>query len=545
MLKQWVLVVAAVLFLILFVLSLVPFFVNAEALRPTVENQLSSALGREVTLGHLTFSIMAGNLVADDIFVADDPAFSAVPFIQAKKLDVGVKILPIVFDHEVRITRLNIDSPSIQLIQNASGRWNFSSIGRASAGSAQQSSSIPDLTVDELKISHGSATMSSIPFTGKPFEYTELNLTLKKFSFLTSFPFDLSAKLPGEGTLNLTGDAGPISRRNTMQTPFQATLQLRDFDPVASGVIDRTSGISMHDDIDAQLKSDGTNVSSTGKVKASQLQLVPRGSQAQEQVDIDYTISHNLETRKGTVSDIAVHAGSVAVHVSGNFQLMQQAVILDLHLAAPNLPIDQLERLLPVVGVHLPTGSSLQGGTLTANIAVTGPATTATLAGPVEIDNTKLEGFDIGIEDSGPESVWQRIGWNGDPGSEGEREFIAGRRADYGHLRQFAPTRLGDRRRCDRRNWSDQLQPEREAEFDKCRRGSGQHSLERGRRDCGKFSTPRCKAGASVEPRDSPDDYRNGHQSVDQGEYRGDAEVALRQTIRGGPPSYRLGPSWI
>ena len=72
---------------------------------------MSSALGREVTLGHLTFSIMAGTLVADDISIADDPAFSAVPFVQAKKLDVGVKILPIVFHHEVRITRLNIDSP--------------------------------------------------------------------------------------------------------------------------------------------------------------------------------------------------------------------------------------------------------------------------------------------------------------------------------------------------------------------------------------------------------------------------------------------------
>ncbi len=401
MLKQWVLVVAAVGFLVLFVLSLVPFFVNAEALRPTVENQLSSALGREVTLGHLTFSIMAGTLVADDISIADDPAFSAVPFVQAKRLDVGVKVLPLLFHHDVRITGLNIDSPSIQLIQNASGKWNFSSIGGASAQPTQQSSSTPDLTVDELKISHGSATMSSIPFTGKPFEYTELNLTVKKFSFLTSFPFDLSAKLPGEGTLKLTGDAGPISQRNTMQTPFQTTLQLRDFDPVASGVIDRTSGISMHDDVDAQLESDGANVSSTGKINASQLQLVPRGSQAQEPVDIDYTISHNLETRKGTVSDIAVHAGSVAVHVSGNFQLMPQAVMLDLHLAAPNLPIDQLERLLPVVGIHLPSGSSLQGGTLTANIAVNGPATTATFAGPIEIDNTKLEGFDLGSKIQG------------------------------------------------------------------------------------------------------------------------------------------------
>ncbi len=403
MLKQWVLVVAAILFLILFGISLVPFFLNAEALKPTIESQLSKALGREVTVGTLSFSIMARSLDAEEISIADDPQYSAVPFIQAKKLNVGVEVLPIVFRHQVHITRLNIEAPSIQLIQNASGKWNFSSIGQTSAqpGATQQSGSTSDLTVEELKITDGSATVSSFSITNKPFEYTEVNLAVKNFSSLKSFPFELSAKLPGGGSLNLSGDAGPISQNDTTHTPFQATLQLKDFDPVASGVIDANKGITMHDDVDAQLKSDGTNVSSTGKIKASQLQLVPRGSPAQDPVDIDYIISHNVDTRKGTVSDIAIHAGTVAVHVNGSFEFTPQAVMLDLRVSAPGLPIDQLERLLPVVGIHLPSGSSLQGGTLTANIAVTGPATAATLAGPIEVDNTRLAGFDLGSKIQG------------------------------------------------------------------------------------------------------------------------------------------------
>jgi AsmA protein len=402
MLKQWVLVVAAVVFLVLFMISLVPFFVNAESFKPTIESQLSSSLGREVTVGQLTFSIMAGSLEADDISIADDPHYSAVPFIQAKKLSVGVEVLPIVFSHHVHITKLSIDTPSIQLIQNASGKWNFSSLGEASAqAGATQPGSVPDLIVEELKITDGSAMVSSIPLTNKPFEYTEVNVTVKNFSFQKSFPFELSAKLPGDGTLKLNGDAGPISPKDTRQTPFQATLQLRDFDPVASGVIDKSKGITMQNDVEAQFKSDGATVSSTGKINASGLQLVPRGSPAQDPVEIDYTISNNLETRKGTVSDVAVHAGSAEVHVNGNFQFTPQAVMLDLRLTAPNVPIDQVERLLPVVGVHLPAGSSLKGGTLMANITITGPATTATMAGLVEIDNTKLAGFDLGSKIQG------------------------------------------------------------------------------------------------------------------------------------------------
>ena len=80
----------------------------------------------------------------------------------------------------------------------------------------------------------------------------------------------------------------------------------------------------------------------------------------------------------------------------GGFQETPQAILLDLHLSAPNLPVDQLEQLLPVVGIHLPSGSSLHGGTLTATLAITGPATATTIAGPVEIDNSQLAGFDLG-----------------------------------------------------------------------------------------------------------------------------------------------------
>jgi len=70
--------------------------------------------------------------------------------------------------------------------------------------------------------------------------------------------------------------------------------------------------------------------------------------------------------------------------------------MLNLHLSAPSLPMEDLERLLPVAGIRMPSGSSLQGGTFTAQIAISGPATAATVTGPVEIDNTRLAGFDLG-----------------------------------------------------------------------------------------------------------------------------------------------------
>ncbi|HTM18071.1 MAG TPA: hypothetical protein VL135_14255 [Terracidiphilus sp.] len=396
--KRWFFVGVLVVGVFLAVIVLLPFFLNADAFRPTIETQLSNSLGRTVTMGKLSFSLMQASLIADEVVISDDPAFSDVPFLQAKALAVGIEIIPLLSHREVRITGLTLDTPSIQLIQHATGKWNFSSLGSGASQSAlpPELRTVPDLTVKVLKIVNGSALVSSIPQSAKPFGYSEVNLTAKQFSFSKSFPFELSTKLPGNGTLNLIGDAGPISLQDVSQTPFHGKLQVREFNPVAAGIVDQSKGISMSGDIDADLTSDGANASSIGKLKASQMKLVPKGSPAQEPVDIDYSISQNLVTREGNVADIAIHAGSSVLHVKGTFKPSTEGLMLNLHLSAPALPINEVGRLLPAVGMRLPSGSSLEGGTLTANIAITGPATAATMTGPVEVDNTRLAGFDLG-----------------------------------------------------------------------------------------------------------------------------------------------------
>jgi AsmA protein len=64
-------------------------------------------------------------------------------------------------------------------------------------------------------------------------------------------------------------------------------------------------------------------------------------------------------------------------------------------LNAQGMPLGDLEGFLPAVGVVLPSGSKLQGGTLTVNLAITGPVDKPTIAGPVNISNTKLAGFSL------------------------------------------------------------------------------------------------------------------------------------------------------
>ncbi len=391
-------ILIGIVILLLLAVFLVPLFVNANTFRPTLESQLSDALGRKVTLGNLSFSIFSGSLVADNVSIADDPAFSTKPFLQAQSLHIGVEVAPLLFHRQLLVTSFVADSPSINLVHNAQGIWNFSNIGSNAASRTQNSSketALPNFTVGELKVVNGTATVSDTPATGAPFVYSNLNLTVQQFSFAKSFPYTLTASLPAGGSLDVKGNAGPVNQKDASETPLTAAINLKHFDPVAAGVISADQGISMLADIAAQVSSNGQTLTSNGTVVAARLKLVANGAPTPNPVDITYTVNTNLETRTGQISDLGIKTGAVTVHVNGTYAMKGSQAILALRLAAPNLPINQVEALLPAAGVRLPSGSSLQGGTLTANLAIDGPANAPTISGPVQVDNTRLAGFDL------------------------------------------------------------------------------------------------------------------------------------------------------
>ena len=401
-------IVVAVVVLLLLVVLLVPLFINANTFRPRLESELSDALGRKVTLGNLSFSVFSGSLVADNVSIADDPAFSSKPFLQAQSLHIGVEVGPLLFHRQLLVTSFVADSPSINLVHNAQGIWNFSNIGSNAAsrtGSTQKETTLPNLTVGEMRIVNGTAVVSDLPSTGPPFTYSKLNLTVQQFSFAKSFPFSLTASLPGGGLLDVGGNAGPVNEKDASATPLGANISLKHFDPVAAGVLQKSQGLSMLADITAKVTSNGQTLNSDGTVHAANLQLVADGSPTPSPVDINYTVNHNLQTRSGQLTDLSINTGGVAVHVTGTYASQGTQTTLALRVAAPNLPINQVEALLPAAGVRLPSGSRLQGGTLTANLAINGPATAPVISGPVQVDNTRLTGFDLSSKIGGLKPV--------------------------------------------------------------------------------------------------------------------------------------------
>ena len=155
--------------LILLIALAIPIFLNADSFRTRIETALTTSLGRKVTLGKLDLSVLTGNLVARDTSIADDPAFSTQPFLEASKVKIGIEIFPLIFSREIHITGFAIDSPKITLLRAANGRWNYSTIGSAqqnTAANKESSNLIPNLTVGNVTISDGQLTVGGEPDPG-------------------------------------------------------------------------------------------------------------------------------------------------------------------------------------------------------------------------------------------------------------------------------------------------------------------------------------------------------------------------------------------
>ena len=392
-------VIGIVIVLLIVVAIALPFLVNVNNFRPQIESNLSSALGRPVKVGNLSLGIFSGSVGADQISIADDPKFSSAPFIQAKSLQVGVELMPLIFSKQLNITRLLIDHPEITLLRNREGVWNFSSLGNqaAPAKAAGKTSSTPaNVNVAKLDLTDGTVTVGSLSGKRKPVVYDKVNVAVRNFSFTSAFPVIASAGLPGGGSLKIDGSAGPINSTDTSLTPMQAKLNLSKLDLSQSAIVAPELGISGSADFDGTLSSDGHMAKAGGTLKATSLKLVPKGSPAGVPVQVVFAVEHNLQTEAGKLMQGDVAMGKALAKLTGTYDMHGETTSIHTKLNGQAMPVDDLEAMLPALGVILPTGSRLKGGTLSVELNSAGPLDKLVSTGWVKMSNTALAGFDLG-----------------------------------------------------------------------------------------------------------------------------------------------------
>jgi AsmA protein len=393
-------IVGIVIALLIVVAIAVPLFVNVNNFRPQIESNLSAALGRPVKVGNLSLSILSGSVGADQLSIADDAKFSNAPFIQAKSLQVGVELLPLIFSKQLNVTQLRIDRPEIALLRNREGVWNFSSLGNQSAQpvkAAEKTSSAPaKVNVAKLDLTDGTISLGSISGKRKPVVYDKVNIAMRDFSFTSAFPVVASARLPGGGSLKIDGTAGPINATDTALTPVQAKLSLNKLDLAQSALVDQELGITGSADFEGTLTSDGHMAKANGTVKATSLKLVPKGSPAGVPVQVVFALEHDLKNESGKLMQGDVSIGKALAKLTGTYNMKSDTTSIRTTLNGQAMPVDDLEAMLPALGVVLPAGSRLKGGTLSVELDSAGPLDKLVSTGWIKMSNAALANFNLG-----------------------------------------------------------------------------------------------------------------------------------------------------
>jgi AsmA protein len=402
-------IVAIVVGVLILLVIAIPFFIDANAFRPRLESELTAALGRQVKVGNLSLSLLSGSVGADDISIADDPEFNKSPFVQAKSLKVGVELIPLVFSKTLNVTNLTLNEPEISLVKaDKSDKWNYSSLGgnnkSASAPSSTPnpqpspsgSGANPNLSVAKLNVNNGRLTVSRAGSSEKPHVYDKVNIEMSDFSFTSSFPFKVAAQLPGDGSLKIDGKAGPIDANDASKTPLDAKVTVQKMNLAQSGFIDPAAGISGIADFDGTVTSDGHEAKTNGTLKATNLQVVKKGSPAGRPVQVTYTVNFDLAKETGTIPQGEITMGKAVAHLTGTYDAHGQVTSVKLKIIGQDMPVDDLEAMLPALGVVLPPKSQLKGGVLNTAMNVEGPVDKLVTVGNVKMENTTLANFNLG-----------------------------------------------------------------------------------------------------------------------------------------------------
>lgn len=396
--KKILLIIAAVIVCgLLLIFVILPLIINANSFKPRVQDELSKALGRQVTIGDLSTSIWSGGIKAKTITIADDPAFEPQPFITASSLRIGVDLPALIFSRNVKIRSLDLLDPTVRLLQNEAGQWNFASIAAKNANTtatSTQGRSSDQVSIDRVKIEGGQITVGRIGQTLHT--YRDVLFTAKGISYNKSFPFELTGKTPGDGWMQVSGTEGPINAQNAAATPFQAKITIRKLELAMAGFGGSASTMGGTLDFDADAQSNGTQMQSHGDITVTKAQFAGGSQPSTVPITVHYAATYNIPSETADITTGTINIGKAAAQVTGTIDEHPNSPGLNLHVTGDAMPIEALQAALPAFGVAPPPAVKVHSGTASADFQITGPLSDPVTTGTATAKDVLLEDFDLG-----------------------------------------------------------------------------------------------------------------------------------------------------
>jgi len=389
--------------------------------RGTIQSQLEKRLGRPVLLGDMGLSLFPPRFRVQNLAIADDSRFSPdAPFIKAQELDVSVKLLPLLHK-QFEIDSLSLQRPSVNLIKNSAGVWNFASLGHpAETSNTQPGAQPPQQTVPpnqpaspaqqppqpsaeqqfslgKLTIQDGQISLLDQQQSKSPTLYDHIDLTLTNFAPNEPFTVDAAAHMAGAGSqeMRVQGEGGPLVREQPATTPFHGTVNLKQVgiadlskflnSPVLAG----TDGVLTGQ---TKIQSDQGKLSVQGETNVLSAKI--KGMELGYPIAAQYDLSDDLPVDMITIRSMILKLGPTPLELSGSVNAKPTPAQLALNFKANNVSLAEAAKLLAASGVALSQGTTVTGNA-SANIEARGAANKPALNGTITASNIQMSGKDI------------------------------------------------------------------------------------------------------------------------------------------------------
>jgi AsmA protein len=390
--KKIILAVGISIAVIVVVAAAAMLLIDVNRYRGPVQAQLERQLGRKVTLGRMSLGILPLRFQVENPVIAEDPGFaSQAPFIRAGKLDARVSLSSLLGGN-VDVSSLDLERPTVELIRNKRGEWNFSTLGRpagTSSGGASKGSahafaldrlSIHDgqVALTDLQQAHGRTILDHIDVTSRLSDQSgmtaaagSLKLNAARFNgvdlgYPVAIDYDVVSKL-SEGLIDINKakillgqtPVDVVGSLTTNTTPPRLNLNIKSGDVPIAEIARLASafgvafapGTNVSGKVRLDVKATGptANPELTGSIAGRDLKI--SGKDVPQPVEVK-AIDLALSPAEIRSNDFTATSGKT--NVAAQFAVRQYASpspSVDATLRAPNATLPEIQSIARAYGI--------------------------------------------------------------------------------------------------------------------------------------------------------------------------------------------------
>jgi uncharacterized protein involved in outer membrane biogenesis len=329
--RKIIVISAALVLVILAFAGILLLLVDVDQFRDPILAQLAKRLQRKVSASRLGLRIIPLSIRLENLAIDESPQFrSQTPFASAKDMYVSVSLFALL-RKQVNVESIRLIEPQVELIRNAAGVWNFSSLGRNN-GSGGES----NLAIGELQIQNGRLAITDLQQRKPRTAYDHIDVDLRNYAPGKTFQLGAGIAVPGP--------AGAVAN-------VKVQLEGRDAELDGRGTLDVTA------------------------------------KQLSDPAHADFKLQGNLDSGLMRISDATMKLGGLSASAAAEFRTKAEPPGVSAELKMDNAALADLLRLASALGASSGVSGS---GTLSLTARVSGAMSDPVLDGSGSLRDARL-----------------------------------------------------------------------------------------------------------------------------------------------------------